>query len=97
MPWKAIPFENLSNFKSLLSSKYSVSGIPQLTILDAQGQLVSNGGRFLVSSQGAKGYPFVPSPQQAAALEADSARMTFGQQIIYAVFALFLFAYLFKK
>ena len=41
MPWLAIPFETLGFYKQLLSTTYSVRGIPSLVILDSlSGQVV---------------------------------------------------------
>jgi len=58
MPWLALPFSE-RNLKTTLSSKYKVSGIPTLVILDNQANLITTGGRGKVSTD-PEGFPWVP-------------------------------------
>jgi len=60
MPWVALPFEK-RDLKASLSGKYKVSGIPTLVVLDPQGNLITDKGRSVVSSdpQG-KNFPWIP-------------------------------------
>jgi len=51
MPWAAVPFEARA-VKQALSTKYGVSGIPALVVLDATtGALVTKDGRAAVMSK----------------------------------------------
>jgi nucleoredoxin len=54
MPWLALPFGD--DHKKTLSEKYGVSGIPKLVILDAEGNVITKGGRGDVSAKGAEAY-----------------------------------------
>lgn len=60
MPFASIPFSNRAA-KEKLSSKFGVSGIPMLVVLDTDGSVVTKKGRNLVSSdpQGAN-FPWKP-------------------------------------
>jgi len=49
MPWVALPFSD-RDAKDKLSSKFKVSGIPTLVVLDPQGNLITDKGRSKVSS-----------------------------------------------
>jgi nucleoredoxin len=54
MPWLALEFDD--DHKTALKSKYRVSGIPKLVIIDAQGKLITENGRGDVSKQGADAF-----------------------------------------
>ena len=49
MPWTALPFADRGR-KGTLSSKYGVSGIPTLVVLDVMGDLVTKDGRSKVDA-----------------------------------------------
>lgn len=46
MPWLAIPFDSLGIYKTMLSAKYGIRGIPALVILDSMsGEIVSDSNK----------------------------------------------------
>lgn len=49
MPWLALPFAE-QNIKEALSQQFGVSGIPSLIFLNADGSILSNDGRNMVTS-----------------------------------------------
>jgi len=57
MPWLALPF-SARELKAKLSSKFKVSGIPTLCLLDASGNCYSTNGRSAVQDLDA--YPWIP-------------------------------------
>jgi nucleoredoxin len=65
MPWLALPYGNRS-LKEELSSKFSVSGIPKLVILDSEGKLVTSEGRGKVMEDpsGSSWLPVAPKPAE---------------------------------
>jgi len=63
MPWLAVPY-NERKMKQALSSRFSVSGIPSLVVLDAGGKLVSKDGRGLVMKD-PSGLSWVPKAPAA--------------------------------
>uniref|UniRef100_A0A7N0U7F2 protein-disulfide reductase n=1 Tax=Kalanchoe fedtschenkoi TaxID=63787 RepID=A0A7N0U7F2_KALFE len=56
MPWLAIPFDDKARHD--LCRIFSIQGIPALVLLGPDGKTVSRNGRQLISSYGAKGFPF---------------------------------------
>jgi nucleoredoxin len=54
MPWLALPFE--SEKKGELASRYNVTGIPTLIVLDENGNTVSSEGRRDVMESGPKAF-----------------------------------------
>jgi len=54
MPWLALPYGD--KHKDTLCSKYGVSGIPMLVIIDAEGNTISLDGRSEVAAEGASAY-----------------------------------------
>jgi hypothetical protein len=68
MPWLALPFAQ-RELKQKLSTKFGVSGIPSLVLISADGQLVSEKGREIVSED-PKGEKF---PWQQKALDSFDA------------------------
>lgn len=54
MPWLAVPYD--SKLKGALSSKYGVSGIPMLVIIDEKGKIITKNGRGAISSDGEDAY-----------------------------------------
>jgi len=63
MPWLALPFGARAQ-KQALSEKFSVTGIPKLIILDANGQLVTEDGRAKVMAD-PSGQSWMPKPVAA--------------------------------
>ncbi|KAL3819195.1 hypothetical protein ACJIZ3_005100 [Penstemon smallii] len=57
MPWLAIPFSDSDTHKKL-NKLFNVNGIPQLTILDQNGNVLTNEGVEIIIEHGADGYPF---------------------------------------
>jgi nucleoredoxin len=64
MPWAALPFP-ARDLKASLSSKFKVSGIPTLVVLDKDGSLITTQGRGKVSGDptGAN-FPWLPETFQ---------------------------------
>lgn len=64
MPWATIPFSE-RDIKATLSSKYKVSGIPCLVVLNTDGSLITTQGRGKVASDptGAS-FPWLPETFQ---------------------------------
>jgi nucleoredoxin len=64
MPWAALPFA-ARDLKATLSSKFKVSGIPTLVVLDKDGSLITTQGRGKVASDptGAN-FPWLPETFQ---------------------------------
>jgi len=58
MPWLALPFSDRAK-KNELSSKFKVSGIPTLVVLDSNGATITTGGRSKVTSD-PEGFPWIP-------------------------------------
>ena len=54
MKWSALPFGDKN--KDQLSSKFKVSGIPTLVIVNTDGELITTDGRNAVSSNGTKAF-----------------------------------------
>lgn len=63
MPWLALPY-GARKQKQALSEKFSVTGIPKLIILDANGQLVTDDGRSKVMAD-PSGQSWMPKPVAA--------------------------------
>ncbi|KAF9617883.1 hypothetical protein IFM89_039102 [Coptis chinensis] len=59
MPWLAIPYEDKA--RQVLSRIFSVKGIPALIILGPDGKTLSTNARAMISSYGAKAFPFTES------------------------------------
>ena len=58
MPWIAIPFDQVNDFKDELETKFNVRGIPQLSIIEPDGTIITNGARELVAKYGKDSFPF---------------------------------------
>jgi len=56
MPWLALSYDQ-RDLKTKLGSKYNVSGIPTLIVLDSKGATVTTNGRSKVSSD-PEGFPW---------------------------------------
>ena len=69
MPWVAIPFDKLEDFKDNLDTKFNVRGIPQLSIVDSDGAIVTNNGRELIGKYGKSAYPFTAQHVESLASE----------------------------
>ena len=54
MPWLALEFDD--DHKASLKSKYNVSGIPKLVIIDSNGELITENGRGDVTRLAAGAY-----------------------------------------
>jgi nucleoredoxin len=62
MPWLALPFPE-RDLKNQLSSKFKVSGIPSLCVLDPEGNLITDKGREKVSTDAeCLEFPWSPKP-----------------------------------
>jgi nucleoredoxin len=59
MPWVALDFETGSDLKDALSTKFDVSGIPSLVLVDAAGATVTKNARDGVAGDPA-GFPWTP-------------------------------------
>ncbi|KAL9246503.1 hypothetical protein vseg_020029 [Gypsophila vaccaria] len=59
MPWLAVPFAD-STVKNSLDEKFSVMGIPNLVILNRDGEVVTDEGVEVVMEHQAEAYPFTP-------------------------------------
>ncbi|XP_010913793.1 probable nucleoredoxin 3 [Elaeis guineensis] len=66
MPWLAIPYADKTRYD--LSRIFDVKGIPRLVLLGADGKVLGTDGRAMISSYGAKAFPFTES--RAAEVEA---------------------------
>ncbi|XP_042502957.1 probable nucleoredoxin 1 [Macadamia integrifolia] len=77
MPWLAIPFSD-SETRDQLNKLFIVRGIPNLVILDGNGEVVSKSGVQIISDYGVEGYPFTAErvtelkEREKAAKEAQS-------------------------
>lgn len=74
MPWLSLPYANRAA-KSALSSKYKVSGIPTLVILDEKGEVITKEGRGAVTSP--ENFPWIP-PTLLDALGGESGEFLTG-------------------
>merc|ERR1719375_2520283 len=72
MPWLAVPFAS-RDIKDALSKKFKVQGIPNLVILDADGNLITKDGRSKISSD-PKGGQFPWKPRQFKDIIGDKFR-----------------------
>ncbi|KAM7487305.1 hypothetical protein LguiB_024789 [Lonicera macranthoides] len=57
MPWLAVPFSD-SETRSRLDDLFEVRGIPNLVILNENGNVLTNKGVEIIGEYGADGYPF---------------------------------------
>lgn len=74
MPWLSLPYANRAA-KSALSSKYKVSGIPTLVILDEKGEVITKEGRGAVMNP--ENFPWIP-PTLLDALGGESGEFLTG-------------------
>jgi len=84
MPWLAVPFSD-SEGREGLDSRFKVSGIPHLVILDAKtGEVYTEDGVEYVSEYGVEAYPFTPDKinelkeQEKAAKENQTIQSVLG-------------------
>lgn len=64
MPWAALPF-SARDEKATLSSKYKVSGIPTLVVLNTDGSLITTQGRAKVAADASgSSFPWIPETFQ---------------------------------
>lgn len=66
MPWLAIPYADKTRYD--LSRIFDVKGIPRLVLLGPDGKVLKTDGRAMISSYGARAFPFTES--RAAEVEA---------------------------
>ncbi|OIW14617.1 hypothetical protein TanjilG_32959 [Lupinus angustifolius] len=59
MPWLAIPYEDRTRHD--LCRIFDIKGIPALVVIGPDGKVISENGKFIVSSYGADAYPFTES------------------------------------
>ncbi|EXB82584.1 putative nucleoredoxin 1 [Morus notabilis] len=57
MPWLAIPFSD-SDTRKHLKELFKVRGIPNLVIIDSNGEVTTENGTMVVMEYGVDGYPF---------------------------------------
>jgi len=77
MPWLSLPYANRAA-KNALSSKYKVSGIPTLVILDEKGEVITKEGRGAVMSpETVENFPWIP-PTLLDALGGESGEFLTG-------------------
>ena len=77
MPWLSLPYANRAA-KNALSSKYKVSGIPTLVILDEKGEVITKEGRSAVMSpETVENFPWIP-PTLLDALGGESGEFLTG-------------------
>jgi thiol-disulfide isomerase/thioredoxin len=69
MPWIAIPYDKVEDVKDALESKFNVRGIPQLSIIEPDGTLVTNSARELIAKYGKNSFPFTPPHLDTLALQ----------------------------
>ncbi|XP_031499412.1 probable nucleoredoxin 1 [Nymphaea colorata] len=73
MPWLAIPFSD-SDTRSSLDEIFEVSGIPNLVILDGNGNLLTDDGTMMIREYGVESYPFSTERIQELKAEEENAR-----------------------
>ncbi|XP_043699388.1 probable nucleoredoxin 1 [Telopea speciosissima] len=79
MPWLAFPFIDSERIDRL-DELFKVRGVPHLTILDPNGEIVNNDGVDIIDEYGVEGYPFTQEriielkEQQEAAKKEESLR-----------------------
>eukprot|EP00457_Paulinella_chromatophora_P010248 gb/GEZN01010342.1/.p1 GENE.gb/GEZN01010342.1/~~gb/GEZN01010342.1/.p1 ORF type:complete len:352 (+),score=50.21 gb/GEZN01010342.1/:23-1078(+) len=56
-PWKAVPYSDQQTIRTL-GSNFKVSGIPSLIFIDPKGEVITDQGRQIISTQGGKAWPF---------------------------------------
>ncbi|KAE9603755.1 putative protein-disulfide reductase [Lupinus albus] len=59
MPWLAIPYEDRTRHD--LCRIYNIKGIPALVLIGPDGKVISENGKFVISSYGAEAFPFTES------------------------------------
>eukprot|EP01111_Echinosteliopsis_oligospora_P017955 TRINITY_DN7990_c0_g1_i5.p1 TRINITY_DN7990_c0_g1~~TRINITY_DN7990_c0_g1_i5.p1 ORF type:complete len:531 (-),score=188.37 TRINITY_DN7990_c0_g1_i5:28-1620(-) len=69
MPWLALPFSD-RDAKTRLSELFDVEGIPQLILLDENGEVITTEGVQKIMEDGVDGYPFKFDPEKEAAKKA---------------------------
>jgi len=79
-PWLALPFDDRQR-KAKLGSKFGVSGIPSLIILDEHGKLIDTDGRSKVMSD-PTGATWVPVPPAVPAVSAAPTEAGKGEDLL---------------
>ena len=69
MPWTAIPYEKVRNFKDALEIKCGVLRYPHLSVIEPNGTLVTNDAAALIQKHGVKAFPFSKEHLEALAFE----------------------------
>ncbi|XP_019415480.1 PREDICTED: probable nucleoredoxin 3 [Lupinus angustifolius] len=59
MPWLAIPYED--RVRHDLCRIFNIKGIPALVLIGPDGKVISENGKFMISSYGSEAYPFTES------------------------------------
>jgi nucleoredoxin len=80
MPWVALPY-SLRDAKSELSDKFEVQGIPTLTLLDKNGEVLHKNGRSQVAEYGAKAFPFSEARVEALKAEQEQQKKVLEEKL----------------